>query len=150
MEKTTVKAVQEGLVQKMKEWQEIESTAIKTTREIGVKTENPLIKNIMITLNYDSARHRSVQQFIIDSLEKEHLTLSINDLGDVWTMIEKHIALEQKMVSLVKEVLETVKGKKTLMVQQYFLEYLLADEEKHEAMLNKLHSIKDGIYPYGG
>jgi hypothetical protein len=66
----------------------------------------------MITINYDSARHRSVQQFIIDSLEKEHLTLSINDLGDVWTMIEKHIALEQKMVSLVKEVLETVKGKK--------------------------------------
>jgi hypothetical protein len=150
MEKTTVKAVQEGLVQKMKEWQEIESTAIKTTREIGSKAENLLKKNIMITINYDSARHRSVQQFIIDSLEEEHLTLSINDLGDVWTMIEKHIALEQKMVSLVKEVLETVKGKKTLMVQQYFLEYLLADEEKHEAMLNKLHSIKDGIYPYGG
>jgi hypothetical protein len=150
MEKIKMKSVQEGLVQKMKEWQEIESTTIKTTREIGDKTENPLIKNIMITINSDSARHRSVQQLIIDSLEKEHLTLSINDLGDVWNMIEQHIALEQKMVSLVKEVLETVKGKKALMVQQYFLEYLLADEQKHEAMLNKLHSIKDGMYPYGG
>jgi len=31
------------------------------------------------------------------------------------------------------------------MVQQYFLEYLLADEQKQEAMLNKLHSIKDGM-----
>ena len=150
MEKTTMKSVQEVLVQKMKEWQAIESTAIKTTREIGDKTENPLIKNIMITINSDSARHRSVQQLIIDSLEKEHLTLSINNLKDVWKMIEQHIALEQKMVSLVKEALETVKGKKALMVQQYFLEYLLADEQKHETMLDKLHSIKDGMYPYGG
>ena len=150
METTKMKAVQEGLIQKMKEWQEIESTAIKTTREIGDKTKNPLIKNIMTTINSDSARHRSVQQLIIDSLEKEHLTLSINDLEDVWTMIEKHIALEQQMVSLVKEVLETIKGKKALMVQQYFLEYLLADEQKHEAMLDKLHTIKNGIYPYGG
>ena len=30
-------------------------------------------------------------------------------------------------------------------MQQYFLEYLLADEQKQEAMLNKLHSIKDGM-----
>jgi len=67
MGKTKMKAVQEGVVQKMKEWQDIESTAIKT-REIGDKTENPLIKNIMITINSDSAQHRSVQQLIIDSL----------------------------------------------------------------------------------
>jgi len=46
-------------------------------------------------------------------------------------MIEKAIAI----VSLVKEVLEAVKGEKALMVQQYFLEYLLADEQKHEQCL---------------
>ncbi len=67
-----MKAVQEGLVQKMKEWQEIKSTAIKTTREIGDKTENPLIKNIMITINSDSARHQSVQQLIIDRVSKKN------------------------------------------------------------------------------
>jgi len=63
-----IKAVQEGLVQKIKEWQEIESTAINTTRKTGDKTENPLIKNTIITINSDSARHQTVQQLIIDSL----------------------------------------------------------------------------------
>jgi hypothetical protein len=35
-------------------------------------------------------------------------------------------------------------------VQQYFLEYLLADEQKHEPILDKLHSTKDEMYPCGG
>jgi hypothetical protein len=150
MEKMKRKELQETLVQKMKEWQELESEAIIITRAIGDKSSNPLIKNIMVTLNSDSARHRSVQQLIIDSLEKEPVTISTDDMIVVWNLIEKHIELEKKMVSYVQKTLESMQGEKALLIQRYLLEYLHEDEKKHETMLNNLRAIKDGMYPYGG
>jgi hypothetical protein len=35
------------------------------------------------------------------------------------------------------------------MVQAYLLEYLLADEQKHNLILEKLVDIQRGMYPYG-
>jgi hypothetical protein len=104
----------------------------------------------MVTLNSDSARHRSVQQLIIDSLEKEPVTISTDDMIIVWNLIEKHIELEKKMVSYVQKTLESMQGEKALLIQRYLLEYLHEDEKKHETMLNNLRAIKDGMYPYGG
>jgi len=150
MEKLKRKEFQERLVQKMREWQKIESDAIKNTREIGDKTDNPLIRNVMVTINSDSARHRSVQQLVIDSLEKERITINTDDMAGIWTMIEKHIELEQKMLSSVEEIIESLKGQKALVVQRYLLEYLRQDEKKHETMLTNLRAVKDGMYPYGG
>jgi hypothetical protein len=120
------------------------------TREIGDKTNNILIKNIMVTINSDSARHRSVQQLIIDSLEKEHVTISTDDLEAIWAMIERHIELEKKMLSSVDEILQSLEGQRALLVQRYLLEYLRQDEKKHEVMLDNLRAVKDGMYPYGG
>ena len=104
----------------------------------------------MVTMNSDSARHRSVQQLIIDSFEKEHITINTDDMEAIWAMIEKHIELEQKMLSSVEEILEALQGQKTLVVQRYLLEYLRQDEKKHETMLHNLRAVKDGMYPYGG
>jgi len=145
-----MKALQEKLVAAMKEWQEIESKAIDTTRSIADKSDNPLIKNIMVTINSDSARHRSVQQFIVDSLEKEYVEINIQDMENVWNMIEEHIELEKQMAAKVEEMLAALEGKKSFLVQHYLLEYLREDERKHEIMLNNLGAIKTGMYPYGG
>jgi len=150
MDRMKGKDIQERLVQQMKAWRKTESEAIKITREIGDTTKNPLIKNIMVTMNSDSARHRSVQQLIIDSFEKEPLPISTDDMEAIWSMIEKHVALEQTMLSAVEETLQSLKGRKSLVVQRYLLEYLRQDEKKHEAMLDNLRAIKDGMYPYGG
>ena len=150
MEKLKGKELQEKLVQIMKDWQKIESDAINITRGIGDKTDNPLIRNIMVTMNSDSARHRSVQQLIIDSFEKEHIAVTTDDMEAIWAIIEKHIELERKMLSSVEELLEALKGQKALLMQRYLLEYLRQDEKKHEAMLDNLRAVKDGMYPYGG
>ena len=53
-----------------------------------------------------------------------------------------------KTVELAKEALEALKGKK-LVVQEYLLNYLLTDENKHNELLDQLNTIKRGMYPYG-
>jgi hypothetical protein len=44
--------------------------------------------------------------------------------------------------------LAAVKGKH-MVVQEYLLNYLLIDEEKHNAILDNLEAVKRGVYPCG-
>jgi bacterioferritin (cytochrome b1) len=81
-------------------------------------------------------------------LEKTSITLSPEDVSKVWATIEAHIATERDMVKNVRNALELMKGRK-MVVQQYLLEYLLFDEEKHDLLLEKLEGVKRGMYPYG-
>jgi hypothetical protein len=76
------------------------------------------------------------------------ISLSPEELGSVWGEIEKHIELEKKTIKLAEEALEALKGRK-MMVQEYFLHYLLMDEQKHASILEQLGIIKSGMYPYG-
>jgi bacterioferritin (cytochrome b1) len=92
--------------------------------------------------------HYRIQELITDSLTSKTLTLTPDELADVWDMIEKHIKLERKTVEYANEALAALKGKK-MVVQEYLLDYLLIDEEKHNKVLDNLETIKKGMYPYG-
>ena len=47
------------------------------------------------------------------------------------------------------DALAAVEGTKSMAVQQYLVKYLLADEQKHVAMLDALDNVKNSMYPYG-
>ena len=141
------KELQDKLVANMKAWQKVESDSIEMTARVSKKTENPIVRQVMAIIMQDSSTHHRVQQFIIDSLTKETVSLQPEELADVWDLVEKHIALERKTIEYAKEALETLKGTR-MMVQQYLLEYMLIDEEKHNKILDNLEAIKKGMYPY--
>ena len=63
-------------------------------------------------------------------------------------MVEKHIELEKQTVKFAAEAIDALKGKK-MVVQEYLLNYLLTDEQKHNTVLEDLEKIKKGMYPYG-
>jgi hypothetical protein len=132
----------------MKTWQKIEDSSIKSTEAMIEKSENPLIKLVMKIIQLDSQMHHNVQEFIISSLEKQAVTLIPDDISNIWGEIEKHIAIEKKMVGYVDEALDSLKGKK-MVIQEYLLNYLKEDEIKHDNLLDTLEKIKKGMYPYG-
>jgi len=139
--------LQEKLVSNMTRWQEIESAAVNATGEILEKTSHPLIRTVMEIINTDSQRHHKVQQMIIDTFEKESVAITPEDLLEVWDLIESHIEIERRTVEFATEALESIKGTK-LVIAQYLIEYLLADENKHNLLLDNLEGIKKGMYPY--
>ncbi len=138
------KELNEKLVETLKRWQKVEDDSVKSTSEIITKTKNPVVKQIMEIIRQDSAMHKKVQQLIIDSFEKEALHLSPDELGDVWSMVEKHIELEKETVRLAEE---SRKNSKSFFVR-YLLGYLMTDEQKHNDILQQMEDIKSGIYPY--
>jgi len=142
------KELQNQIVDNMKRWKKIENTSVSSTGQIIEKTENPIVRLVMEVIQRDSQMHYRVQELIADSLEGKTISLSPDELEEVWGMVEHHIELEKETVKLAEESLEAIKGKK-MVVQAYLLEYLLEDENKHNSILAKLETIKKGMYPYG-
>lgn len=144
----SMKSVQEVLLDNLKKWQKIEGASIASTAKIAADTDNPLIRMVMSIIQRDSQTHQAVQEYLVSTLEQQAPTLNPDELVKVWDAIEKHIEIEKQMIELVRDALAVI-GDKGMVIQQYFLRYLLEDEQKHEMLLEALEKIKKGMYPYG-
>ena len=144
----STKEIQAQVVTNMRRWQKIENASVASTGKVIEQTENPVVRLVMEIIQRDSQMHYRIQELIADSLETKTVTLTPDELGKVWGLIEKHIELEKKTVEYANEALAALKGKK-MVVQEYLLEYLLIDEQKHNKVLESLETIKKGMYPYG-
>ena len=132
------------LVQTLKRWQKVEKKAVAQTSEIMEKTQNPILRLVMEIIRNDSKMHHRVQQVILDSLEKEAFSLTPEELGEVWDLIEKHAEMEKETLQLA----ETARKNCRLFVQRHLLTYLIEDEQKHDRLLSQLEDFKRKIYPY--
>jgi len=144
----STKEKQEQIVANMRKWQKIENNSVAATGAVIEETENPIIRLVMEIIQRDSQMHFRIQQLIEESLTTRAIALSTDDLAQVWTMIEKHKATEERSVALAQESLDATEGNKGMLVQRYLLEFLLADEKKHDQLLEKLEAIKKDMYPY--
>jgi hypothetical protein len=144
----STKKIQEKIVDNMRRWQKIENASVVSTGKVMERTKNPLVRLVMEIIQRDSQMHYHVQEFIVESLESKAISLTPEELKDVWTMIEEHIKLEETSVELAEEALQALRGRK-LVAQEYLLDYLRLDEQKHDKILENLSTIKKGMYPYG-
>ena len=133
------------LVKTLRKWQGIERKSIDSCAEIIEKTDNPLIRQFMEIIRNDSVQHHRVQQFIIDSLTKEQVKLTPEELAQVWDEITAHDEIERETIELAKSLKEDCQ----FFVQRALLEYLIVDEEKHDQILQSLEDFKRNLYPYG-
>jgi rubrerythrin len=134
----------EELTETLRHWQEIEDATVAHTTKVMDRTQNPLVRVVMEIIRRDSVTHKIVQQVILDSLEKQAFTLTPEELGEIWEMVEKHVQMEKETISLAEKGLRNCR----LFVQRNLLTYLADDEQKHVRLLGQLESFKRSIYPY--
>ncbi|RPJ37876.1 MAG: hypothetical protein EHM27_11995 [Deltaproteobacteria bacterium] len=144
----STKEIQQQIVANMKKWQKIEDATVATTGLIIEKTDNPIVHLIMEIIQRDSQMHYRIQEWIADSLESKTVTLTYEELDRIWSLIERHVELEKKTVAMAQQSLEAIKGKK-MVLQEYLLNYLAEDENKHNNLLAHLEGIKKGMRATG-
>jgi hypothetical protein len=132
------------LVAVLKTWQGLETATVAHTTDIIAKTQNPLIRLVMEIIRRDSEMHHKVQQVLLDSIQKQAITLTPEELGQIWEMVEKHAEMEKATIDLA----EKARNNCRLFVQRHLLTYLIEDEKKHDRLLGQLQDFKRGIYPY--
>ena len=134
----------EELTSILKTWQGLETATIAHTTDIMERTKNPLIRLVMEIIRRDSEMHHRVQQVLLDSLEKQAFSLSPEELGDIWEMVEQHAEMEKATIELA----EKARSNCRLFAQRHLLTYLIEDEKKHDRLLGQLEDFKRNIYPY--
>jgi hypothetical protein len=132
------------LVPLLRRWQEIEDASVAGCSEVMGKTQNPLVRLVMEIIRQDSVMHKKVQQVMIDSLEKQAISLTPEELGSIWESIERHAEMEKETIALAEKARRNCR----LFVLRHLLTYLVEDEQKHDRLLSQLEDFKRGIYPY--
>ena len=122
-------------------WQALERQAINDTAEIIENTKSPLVRMIMEIIQHDSAMHHRVQQFLIDSVTEEAVTVTREDIAEIWDKIEAHDKIEKRTIGLAKELREESWSP----VHKQLFDYLLTDEQKHDTLLEQLNELKVGL-----
>jgi hypothetical protein len=132
------------LISTLRRWQEIEDGSVAACSGIIDKTQNPLIRLIMEIIRQDSVMHKKVQQVMIDSLEKQAISLAPEELGHIWESVEHHAEMEKETIALAEKARKNCR----LFTLRHLLTYLIEDEQKHDRLLAQLEDFKRGIYPY--
>jgi hypothetical protein len=125
----------------MRRWQGIERQSISMAAEIVEETSNPLIRLIMEIIRHDSLMHHRVQQFLVDSVTVKDVSVTREDVAEIWKKIEDHDRIEKQTIDLAK----SLKDEAWSPIHKQLIDYLLIDEEKHESLLAHLDELKKGM-----
>ena len=119
-------------------WKALEDRTIASADEITGKTRNPIIRMIMEMIRHDSEKHKLMQQMIIDSITKEALHLSTDELDMLGASLNRHMEAEAESIRFAEQAMKGCE----MFVTKFILSYLLADETKHHDLLKKLDELK--------
>jgi hypothetical protein len=133
------------LVKILKEWQGLEDQTISLSNELMRKSDNAFVRVTTEMIKRDSEKHKAMLQFALDSLTKESVRLTPQDLIPLSEILDRHIQAEAKSMGLANSALMKNKDVFT----GYILSYLMADEIKHHEMLTRLEHMKGEVYEYG-
>jgi hypothetical protein len=129
------------MVDTLQKWQAIERGSMNMTAEIMEGTRNPLVRIVMEIIRHDSLMHHRVQQFLVDSMTEKDVTITREELGEIWSKIEEHDAVEKQTIELA----EGLRDRAWSPVHKQMLDYLLEDEKKHDRLIGILNEIKAGM-----
>ena len=129
------------MVDVLRQWQGLERQAMNDTAEIMEKTKSPLIRILMEIIRHDSLMHHRVEQFLIDSVEKDAVTVTREDIVEVWESLEAHDRAEKKTIQMA----EDLRKKAWSPVHKLLLDYLLREEGKHDSLIEQLDTFKKDL-----
>ncbi|SPF34211.1 hypothetical protein SBDP1_1220002 [Syntrophobacter sp. SbD1] len=138
---------QQRIVSTIRDWGLLEQESSEYIEQVKAKCSNPLVFLVMDIIENDARLHKRLQEFIVNTLEHEPLTLSPDEVDEVIGLMRNHTRLKARMVEKVENIMEMTKDK-SLGIQKFLLKTLLADEKKHKEMLEGIEKVMQGLYPY--
>jgi len=142
-----MKEQHEQIASTMKDWKLLEKRSAESIDKVKAKCANPLICLMMDIIENDAVVHERLQELIVSSLQKQQITLSLDEVGEVIGLIREHTRIKGEMIQKTESMLVQLKDK-SLRIQEFLLKTIIADEKKHKEMLEGVEKIRQGLYPY--
>lgn len=129
------------MVDVLRQWQELERQAMNDTAVVMEKTQSPFIRVLMEIIRHDSLMHHRVEQFLVDTVTKDAVAVTREDIAEVWDQLQAHDRNEKKTIQMAEEL----RKKAWSPVHKLMLDYLLKEESKHDALLQQLDALKKDL-----
>ena len=133
MKTEKLQANKEAIIGKIEDWRSVEDRNIEYATTAISKTKNPLTRTMLQAMKLEAEKRRLIQQMILDSMEKEAVNLSPDELGELSGHLNRHMETEEEAALLGKEAFE----KSELAVPRYLLSYLIDDLQRHNGLLRQ-------------
>jgi hypothetical protein len=121
------------LLDLMVEWQDIETGNILYAKEALPKAKNPLTKTMLKVIRLEAEKNSLIQQMIVESIRKEAVHLSPEDLGTLSGHLNRYIEAEEKVLSHA----ETAMEKHETFVPRSLLSFLVSDLKQQNCLLRQ-------------
>ena len=109
----------------------VEKEIVDSLEKALVGMKNPAVKGVLKGVSLDSVKHAELYTSAITLLTSASTALAQEDLDKQKALIEKHIAIEAKLIKILKEKIPEITNEKVV----FLLKAILEDEIRHHAML---------------
>ncbi len=123
----------ENILDKLIEWQAIEAANIEEAEKEIPKTKNLLIKTMLKALRLEAEKRSLIQQMIVDSMEKEAVNLSPDELQNLSAHLNRHMEAEETALAMADEALK----QNELAIPRYLMAYLISGLKKENTLLRR-------------
>lgn len=96
--------------------------------------KNPAVKMVLRGISLDSVKHAEMYSAAIGLLSKTLVALREDDFNNLSKLVEKHIHLEEKLISLMGGVIDSVDDDRIEML----LKAIFEDEKRHHKLLKSI------------
>lgn len=121
------------LIDMIVDWQGVENATIKYATDGAKEAKNPLTATMLKVLELEAEKHYMIQQMIVDSIRKEAVHLSPEELEELSRHLNRYITEEEKALCLAQDAAEG----NGLVVPRYLLSYLMADLKVQNSLLRQ-------------
>ena len=125
------------LINFMKEQIKIENEIVDSLNSALVEVKNPPVKGVLKGISLDSVKHAEMYAAATELLTSVSQALSQEHLDKQRALVEKHIRMEEELITKISKVLPTVENAKVKLL----LNAILGDEERHHELLKMVLEI---------
>jgi hypothetical protein len=128
----------------MADWQKVETDTVEFTGKEMPHAKNILTKTMLQVIELEARKHRLLQQMIIDSMKKEAVNLSPEELGILSGYINRYLEAEGKKLCEA----EGASPQSGPFVTSYLLSYLMEDLKTQSCILKQFEDeLKNASVP---
>jgi len=117
----------------MVEWQDIETENMLYVKEELPKAKNPLLKTMLKVIKLEAEKHSLIQQMIVESIKKEAVHLSPDELGTLSGYLNRYIEAEEKALCHAEAVVK----KSEPFIPLSLLTFLISDLKQQNCILRQ-------------
>jgi len=115
------------------DWEVIEENMADYVETEKAKTKHPVIRAMLEIIGLEAQKYCRLQQMVVESVKKEALHLSPEELQALSAHINKRLEMEGKVQSLAEAAAE----KSEVFYTRYLLQYLISSVKKENGLLRQ-------------